>query len=62
LIEICDKYLEARDQKLLKGRQYNLAAQAEIIIRACAKVGIIALIDEATGYEKVRANSTFHSR
>jgi hypothetical protein len=57
LIEICDKYLEARDQKLLKGRQYNLAAQAEIIIRACAKVGIIALIDEATGYEKVRAKN-----
>lgn len=55
LIEICDKYLQAREQKLLKGRQYNLAAQAEIIIRACAKVGIIALIDEATGYQKLRA-------
>ena len=54
LIEICDRYLAARDQKLLKGRQYNLAAQAEIIIRACAKVGIIALIDEATGYQKLR--------
>jgi hypothetical protein len=55
LIEICDKYLEARDKKLLKGRQYNLAAHAETIIRACAKVGIIALIDEATGYQKVRS-------
>jgi hypothetical protein len=57
LIEICDKYLEARDQRLLKGRQYHLAAQAETIIRACAKVGIIALIDEATGYQKVRAKN-----
>lgn len=55
LIEICDRYLMAREQKLLKGRQYNLAAQAEIIIRACAKVGIIALIDEATGYQKLRS-------
>lgn len=27
---------------------------AEIIVRACAKVGIIALIDEATGYQEVR--------
>lgn len=54
LIAVCDKYLEARDKKLLKGRQYNLAAQAEIIIRACARVGIIALIDEATGYQKLR--------
>jgi len=57
LVEICDKYLEARDQKLLRGRQYKLADQAEIIIRACAKVGIIALIDEATGYQKVRAKN-----
>ncbi len=55
LIEICDKYLQAREEGLLKGRQYSLAAQAEIIIRACAKVGIIALIDEATGYQKLRA-------
>lgn len=55
LIEICDKYLEARDKKLLKGRQYSLAARAEVVIRACAKVGIIALIDEATGYQKLRA-------
>lgn len=55
LIEICDKYLQAREQGLLQGRQYQLAAQAEIIIRASAKVGIIALIDEATGFQKVRA-------
>lgn len=55
LIEICEKYLEARDQKLLKGSQRDLAIQAEIIIRSCAKIGIIALIDEATGYQKVRA-------
>lgn len=55
LIEICDKYLQAREQGLLKGRQHSLAKQAEIIIRSCAKVGIIALIDEATGYQEVRA-------
>lgn len=55
LIEICDKYLQARELGLLKGRQHSLATQAEIIIRACAKVGIIALIDEATGYQKLRA-------
>jgi hypothetical protein len=57
LIEICEKYLEAHDQRKLKRNQYNLAFQAEIIIRACAKVGIIALVDEATGYQKVRAKN-----
>lgn len=54
LVEICELYLEARRQKLLKASQYKLAIQAEIIMRACAKVGIIALIDEATGYQQVR--------
>src|SRR2546426_9252781 len=57
LVDICEKYLQARDQRLLKANQLPLAVQAEIIVRACAKVGIIALIDEATGYQKVRAEN-----
>lgn len=58
LIDICERYLEAREQGLLeKKSQLLLAAQAEIVIRACAKVGIIALIDEATGYQKARAKN-----
>jgi hypothetical protein len=55
LIEICDKYLEARLLDLLKPSQFKLAKQAEIVTRVCAKIGIIALIDEATGYQQVRA-------
>ena len=54
LIEICELYLAARDQKLLKANQRKLAATAEIVVRACAKIGIIALVDEATGYQEVR--------
>jgi hypothetical protein len=55
LIEICEKYLDALDQGLLKGaNRKKLALQAGIIVRACAKVGIIALIDEATGYQQFR--------
>lgn len=54
LIELCDGYLEARERELLHPRQEKLAAAAEVIIRATAKVGIIALIDEATGYQEVR--------
>ena len=49
-IEICDAIWQAgRDGKLAKNQQH-LSAQAEIIIRSSAKLGIIALIDEATGY------------
>lgn len=57
LIELCEKYLQAQDENLLKGKQKKLAMQAGIIIRACAKVGIIALIDEATGYQTYRAKN-----
>lgn len=48
LIEICDAFVQARDNLL--PTQKFLAIQAEIIIRSAAKLGIVALIDEATGY------------
>lgn len=59
LIEICERYLEARDEGLLKGVQKKLAIRAEIVIRSCAKVGIIALIDEATGYDKFKRKQEY---
>jgi hypothetical protein len=55
LLDICDAYLRARDDGKLHESQENLARKAEVITRACAKVGIIALIDEATGFQKYRA-------
>lgn len=48
LIEICDALMQARDE-LLPSQKF-LAIQAEIIIRSAAKIGVTALIDEATGY------------
>jgi hypothetical protein len=57
LVEICDKYIQADEQGLLRGSQKKLAKQAFAILRACAKVGIIALIDEATGYQQFRAKN-----
>jgi len=54
LPEICDAVLEARKAGKLHYQQEHIAEQAEILIRAFAKVGIIALVDEATGYQEVR--------
>lgn len=54
LIDICDLYLEAEERGLLKPSQIKLARQASMVVRATAKVGIIALIDEATGYQEFR--------
>jgi len=54
LVELCDSYVEAEVLGKLRPNQVSIAKQANIVLRACAKVGIIALIDEATGYQKVR--------
>lgn len=54
LVEVCNVYLAAREAKTLRKTQQHIAERAEILVRALAKVGIIALVDEATGYEKIK--------
>lgn len=51
LTEICNVLLEARRAGVLTGAQEQIAMQAEIVIQAFANIGIIALIDEATGFQ-----------
>lgn len=50
LIEVCDALIQARNDDLLAPSQAFLAVQAEIIVRSTAKMGIIYLVDTATGY------------
>lgn len=54
LPRICEVYLRARDANALLPAQMHIASQADILIRSFAKVGIIALIDEVTGYQAER--------
>ncbi|MGH6846923.1 MAG: P63C domain-containing protein [Methylocella sp.] len=55
LVDICNVWLKAREAKALTTeRQLSTAQKAEILTRGLAHVGIIALIDEATGYQDVR--------
>jgi hypothetical protein len=55
LVDICDFYLTARKNSMLStARQKLTADHCEILTRAFAKVGIIALVDEATGYQEIR--------
>jgi|SRR5437764_178463 len=54
LVDFCDAMLEARNHIELSPRQAIIAEQCEILVRSFAKVGIIALIDEATGYQYER--------
>lgn len=54
LADLCDAVLEARKQGKLHYQQVHIAERCEALVRAFAKVGIIALVDEATGYQEVR--------
>ncbi|HEB85597.1 MAG TPA: hypothetical protein ENI68_01070 [Gammaproteobacteria bacterium] len=55
LVDICEAVLVARKAGKLLPRQSNIADQCEVLVRGFARVGIIALVDEATGYQKDRA-------
>lgn len=57
LADICDAFLEARQNIPLGERQKIIADQCEVLMRGFARVGIIALVDEATGYQYKREAS-----
>lgn len=54
LAEICEAVLDARKDERLHRSQKHIADQCEILVRGFARVGIIALVDEATGYQEIR--------
>ena len=54
LADLCEAVLEARSAGVLQKQQEHVAQRAELLIRGFARIGIIALVDEATGYQHVR--------
>jgi hypothetical protein len=48
---LCKVYLDARQEKVLKTQQLPLARASEILLLGLSNIGIIALVDEATGYQ-----------
>lgn len=56
LVDMCEIYLQARRDGTLTESQQKTAIQAEILQSAFARVGIAAIIDEATGYQNARSN------
>lgn len=52
---VCDVWLKAREAGALRSSaQLAIAQKAEILVRGLAQVGVVALVDEATGYQEVR--------
>lgn len=62
LADLCDVILEARkDGALTTEQDMRYAEHAENLIRGFARVGITALIDEATGYQEVREKKALNA-
>jgi hypothetical protein len=54
LVHLCDAVLAARKAGRLHYQQVHIAERCEILVRALAQTGIIALVDEVTGYQEFR--------
>ena len=58
LVGVADLFLSARAAGPMKKQPARAAAVSEAIVRAAATDGITGLVDEATGYAKVRAKQS----
>lgn len=60
LADICDAILEARKAGTTGVRQAGIVERAEALVRGFMRVGIVALVDEATGYQADRDRDELH--
>lgn len=52
--ELCQAVVEAARFGVLQDQQLFIAHQCEVILSALQRIGIVALVDEATGFQKFR--------
>ncbi len=62
LPKVCEVYLKLRDQRLrahepIPANQVHIVKACDLLMRGLAHVGIVALVDEATGYQEYRAKN-----
>lgn len=57
---VCEVWLRAREAGDLQKQQLARAHNAEVLMRGLAQVGIVALVDEATGYQAERDRDALH--
>lgn len=51
---VCKIYMSGRKKRILTPGQERIADLSELLIEALSTIGIIGLIDEATGYQQIR--------
>ena len=54
---VCNLFIDAQEAGVLQHNQEPIADQCKILIRGLAVVGINGLVDEATGYQDIRAKN-----
>ena len=52
--DICNAIIQADREGIILSRQEHIVGRAVTLIHGLATVGIIALVDEATGYQEIR--------
>ncbi len=55
LPDICDVFMDAERAKKLHKNQFHIAEACRLLSKGLTRVGIIGLVDEATGYQRERA-------
>lgn len=55
LPDVCDVFMDAHNAGKLRKNQQHIAAACRLLSRGLTRVGIIGLVDEATGYQRDRA-------
>lgn len=60
LIDVCHVYLDAKDAGKLSPAQIGIAERCKVLNKALGKIGIISLVDEATGYQNEREQDELH--
>jgi hypothetical protein len=61
LPQVCEVFLDAQDAESLRPNQLHIARACKALHRSFAKIGIIGLVDEATGYQQFRARDALQS-
>lgn len=56
LLDVCNVFLDAERLGALKPNQLHIAERCRILQRSFAKLGVVGLVDEATGYQRLRSH------
>lgn len=61
LPQVCEVFMDAEEAGELRPNQVHIAKACKALHRSFAKVGIIGLVDEATGYQQFRARDALQA-